>query len=71
VGTRKQHQAQKRNFNIFRLRGALATIDNIRGDGTLCYHSNERLFTAWARLKDAIDEEVAHEQRRKAKNEGK
>ena len=52
--TKKQMIAQKRNFAIFRLRGMLASLDNIMYSGGLDAKTNLHLFNAKGSVRDAL-----------------
>lgn len=56
--TKKQMAAQKRNFAIFRLRGMVASLDNIMYEGGLDPRTNIHLFAANGRIKSALRAET-------------
>lgn len=56
--SKKQTAAQKRNFAIFRLRGMVASLENIMYEGGLDTITNLHLFTAKNRIEDALTRET-------------
>ena len=51
---KNQSTAQKRNFSIFRLRGMVASLDNIIYEGELTPGANSCLVGALGHIKDAL-----------------